>query len=343
MTDIGTNIKKLRLSKTMTQEQLAEKLHISAQAVSKWENGTTAPDIALLPELSVIFGVTIDDLFTLTDEARFERIDNMLWDVRFIPETTFRETERFLRDKMNDPATEPQATLLLAQLYNKRADEYHDMASPLARRALMLNPESKDAHNAIFDAERGPYDDWNTINHHELIEFYKGVVERRPDDRRGYYWLLDLLIADGRCAEAREYAERMKATGYTFHYELYMYKIIKQEGNLTEALETLDAMLTDHPDEWMANFAYASEMAKICRYDKAVEYFKKDIELAPAPRYVDPFEAIAHICEIRGDYSGAVDMYRQAMEIMKTEWNETEGEGIDRYLREIARLEAKMK
>ena len=43
-------------------------------------------------------------------------------------------------------------TLLLAELYNKRAAEYHELASPLARRALQLLPGRKAAHNAIFDA-----------------------------------------------------------------------------------------------------------------------------------------------------------------------------------------------
>ena len=40
--DIGSKIKTLRLSKSMTQEQLVKALHVSAQAVSKWENGSFA-------------------------------------------------------------------------------------------------------------------------------------------------------------------------------------------------------------------------------------------------------------------------------------------------------------
>lgn len=46
----------------LTQEQLAEKCGVTPQAVSKWENDLTAPDIGLLPVLSGIFGVTCDDL-----------------------------------------------------------------------------------------------------------------------------------------------------------------------------------------------------------------------------------------------------------------------------------------
>ena len=46
-----------------TQEMLAEKLGITFQAVSKWENGLSSPDISMLPVLSQLFGVSVDDLF----------------------------------------------------------------------------------------------------------------------------------------------------------------------------------------------------------------------------------------------------------------------------------------
>ena len=73
---IGNNIKQLRLNRGITQEQLAEQLHISGQAVSKWENNTAMPDIACLPLLADFFGVTIDELMdyklnALTNKERF--------------------------------------------------------------------------------------------------------------------------------------------------------------------------------------------------------------------------------------------------------------------------------
>lgn len=60
--DIGSKIKTLRLSKSMTQEQLAKALHVSAQAVSKWENGKSYPDIYSLLLLSALFDVSLDQL-----------------------------------------------------------------------------------------------------------------------------------------------------------------------------------------------------------------------------------------------------------------------------------------
>jgi transcriptional regulator with XRE-family HTH domain len=60
---IGEKIKELRKNRGITQEQLAEKLGISFQAVSKWENDVAYPDITLVPVLAGIFGVTTDYLF----------------------------------------------------------------------------------------------------------------------------------------------------------------------------------------------------------------------------------------------------------------------------------------
>lgn len=63
--NIGQIIRKLRKERNFTQEELAEQLNISAQAVSKWENGTSLPDISQVVPLASVFGVTTDVLFDL--------------------------------------------------------------------------------------------------------------------------------------------------------------------------------------------------------------------------------------------------------------------------------------
>ncbi|MBE5810548.1 MAG: helix-turn-helix transcriptional regulator [Clostridiales bacterium] len=64
---IGENIRALRQRKGLTQEQVAQQLGVSYQAVSKWENEANTPDIGLLPGIAALFGVSIDALFA--DEA----------------------------------------------------------------------------------------------------------------------------------------------------------------------------------------------------------------------------------------------------------------------------------
>ena len=60
---IGEKIKKLRKAKQISQESLANVLGVTFQAVSKWETGSTTPDLALIPPLASFFGVSIDELF----------------------------------------------------------------------------------------------------------------------------------------------------------------------------------------------------------------------------------------------------------------------------------------
>lgn len=63
-TTLGTRIAALRREKEWKQDELAEKLGVSPQAVSKWENAQTCPDISLLPLLAKILGVSVDELLT---------------------------------------------------------------------------------------------------------------------------------------------------------------------------------------------------------------------------------------------------------------------------------------
>lgn len=67
---ISENIRKHRKEAGLTQEQLAERFGVSFQAVSRWENGTTYPDIELIPSIAEFFGIAIDELMGATKEDR---------------------------------------------------------------------------------------------------------------------------------------------------------------------------------------------------------------------------------------------------------------------------------
>lgn len=61
---LGNRISQLRKEKGLTQEELAQFLDVSPQAVSKWENDLTCPDISSLPKLAQILGVSVDTLLS---------------------------------------------------------------------------------------------------------------------------------------------------------------------------------------------------------------------------------------------------------------------------------------
>jgi len=63
MTTFSKNLKRFRIAKNMTQEQVADYLGVSAQTVSRWECNTTLPDVTILPEIARLYCVSIDDFY----------------------------------------------------------------------------------------------------------------------------------------------------------------------------------------------------------------------------------------------------------------------------------------
>ena len=69
---MGSRIRQARLAAGLTQKQLADQLHITDRAVSKWERGLSAPDIALLEPLAQLLGISVEELLAgqrLTETA----------------------------------------------------------------------------------------------------------------------------------------------------------------------------------------------------------------------------------------------------------------------------------
>ncbi len=78
---IGANIKRIRLERNLTQEEVAAHLGISFQAISKWERGDGYPDIEMLPSLANYLGITIDELLGVSEKEMKEKYDavNQQW------------------------------------------------------------------------------------------------------------------------------------------------------------------------------------------------------------------------------------------------------------------------
>ena len=71
MSEVSNSIKKLRQEKKLSQEELAEKLYVTRQAVSNWENGKTHPDIDTITKLANIFDVSVERIIYGKAKSRF--------------------------------------------------------------------------------------------------------------------------------------------------------------------------------------------------------------------------------------------------------------------------------
>ncbi len=123
--NIGKKIKELRKQRGITQEQLAESIGVSFQAVSKWENNIAFPDITLVPILASYFGVTTDELlgFSLSKvELEVESIAEEAYGFRESNPQTSREILVEGLKKYPDNAT-LLGSLLYVLNYSENPDE----------------------------------------------------------------------------------------------------------------------------------------------------------------------------------------------------------------------------
>ncbi len=338
--ELGNQIRVLRTQRGVTQEALAEHLNVSPQAVSKWERDAALPDIQLLPALSAYFGVTIDALFSLTDDTRMERIENMLNDERFLDEAVVERERAFLLEKARREPGNGRPLAILAALENTLAERHQERAAEYAKEALLRDPVSRDAHSDLVRAMGGRLADWCCANHRELIGWYQAFLEKNPENRGGYMWLIDQLIDDGRLEEARKYLARMEAVDGTYRTPLYHGLIAWADGDKAGAMAVWEQMGRDWPEEWGVWLSLGDVMARTGQYERAKGYYRKAYELQPPLKYMDGLDSIAQVCELAGDIPGAVAAREEQIAALGTYWNIHTGEMIDKGRREIERLKA---
>ena len=129
---IAKNLRRLRLDKGLTQEELAERIGVTGQAVSKWEREECYPDITLLPGLANCFNVTVDELLGMAE------IKGKMWYVYAMANTL--QAEGKYRDAV--------------AIYDEALKTFPADLGLLAARAEALAMEGEGIENAIEACER---------------------------------------------------------------------------------------------------------------------------------------------------------------------------------------------
>ena len=131
---IGTKIKELRKQRSITQEQLANSIGISFQAVSKWENNLALPDISLAPILASYFGVSMDELFDFHLTELEQKVDATCTEAYEYRESNPEKSRKILEEGLKKY---PDNDILLNNLlyvinYTENPDETIAVASKLS-------------------------------------------------------------------------------------------------------------------------------------------------------------------------------------------------------------------
>ena len=277
---LGNKIKQLRHKSGLTQEQIATRIGVSAQSVSKWETEVSMPDISLLPVIANEFGVSIDELFDLSTDQKLYRIEKRIETEEEFSSELFREYEDFLLTQLQENTDRTRILSLLASLYHHRMESDALKVSKYAREAIMLKPEVKECQWLLQMAEGERAWDWNADNCASLIDFYKQVIENdklEPKTPLPYYYLLDDLIADRRTDEAKKYLDILKTLPAHREILIPVYEANIELAKFNE--NGADKIMTEALNRFADDSAFVFEMAQYyarkCDYTQAISLFEK--------------------------------------------------------------------
>ncbi len=282
------NLRLLRQEKNYTQERLAEELGVSPQAVSRWECGTTLPDVMLLPDIARLYGITVDDLF----KEEINTYENYAQRLLAVYEAT-RKSEDFL-------AAEQEFLKLLAGehtandlrgfgvLYHymtrycaARAEEYLDAAIEKAEKEEKTEPAGKVDWIGLSAAQQKLSLLCDLGRGREEAVRYEKETEKYPSDPKS--WLL--CVAAYHFVGENEQADEMVKKALTRFSEnallhCYAGDICKELNRQEEAFFHWEKTLELDPAVMAASYSMAFCHEELEQYGKAYKQWseiKKDL------------------------------------------------------------------
>ena len=213
---IGEVIRKYRKNKNMTQEEMANRLGVTAPAVNKWENGNSMPDIMLLAPIARLLGITLDTLLSFREELTQEEINNLIIELnnrlKAEPyEEVFLWAKKIMEEYPNCEWLVLQMTVVLdvhrLMVKVEDGDKYDDYI--LARFNRSLGSDDEELRSCAADSLFGFYtrkEQWEKAEEY-LSYFSKENPERK---RKQAY----IYSKTGRMEEAYRTYEQILFSGY---------------------------------------------------------------------------------------------------------------------------------
>ena len=274
MTVFSKNLKRLRLSKHLTQEQAAEALGVSTQTVSRWECNTTLPDVTMLPQIAALYCVTIDELYRENSTA----YENYAMRLLSVFESSHKP-EDFI-----------QAYLEYQKLLKSEAYSANDLRSYGILHQYMMQV-CRDKAEEVFDRviKNGPGDDpetyWSTRRQKGYFLWELGRNQETIDTF--------LPLVEAGSSELQEWICLIQAYSFAEAYDTAWEWWQKAESKFSES-----AIL----------HIYAGDLLRsLKRYDEAFPHWKRALEMEP--QWCDSAFSMASCYEEMGEYGKAAAVY----------------------------------
>lgn len=261
---MGNKIRALRKKKNISQEVLANYLGLSFQAISKWENGDSMPDVAMIPAIASFFEVSTDELFDFNRLETEAKVQQMCWDIADYRNDDPQRAEKAYRELLRQY---PGNDIILNNLiYVLQALDKHEELVSLCKTII----EGTKYDEIRFDAARILAETYKKLGEYQLC---RDTIELIPEfffsHREEKALLLD---GDDMFRPAWQEKERCASTFVDMTFRLVDYYLEagdkeKAQHQLTLICSFIDLMKGDiTPPFWKKNY-YLSEGLE--KYQKA--------------------------------------------------------------------------
>lgn len=299
-TVFSDNLKKFRQQKNYTQEQVAEILGVSSHTVSRWECGTTLPDVLTLPEIARLYEVTVDDFYKKKTVA----YDNYAQRLASVYEKT-RDPEDFMRCrieyekqiKKGEMSTEDK--WLYGWIHMYMMNFCRDIAVEWYDKAVADDPNDDPQNYEIACMQRI----WMFFllkKENEIIAELEEKAKANPDNPRDTDHLLIAL----------SFAER-----HEDGYEIFKKAVEK------------------FPDDWRIYINGGDFSKKLGQYDEALEYYDKAGEIGTY--FCDELYCKANLYDDLGEYEKSYAEYMKIAEILRGRGFDVEADMAEKDAEEV--------
>lgn len=270
---MGEKIRTLRKERNLSQEVLAQYLGISFQAVSKWENGSAMPDVAMIPAIASFFNVSTDELFDFNRLDTERKVQQACWDIADWRSENPENAEKAYRDLLKQY---PGNEIILANLlYVLQKLERNAELIDLCKSVI----ESAKLEDIRYDAARIMAEAYKAMGEYGLCksaidlipEFFFTHLEEKAlllegDDMFHPAWQQKEQSLDSFILMSMRLADYYEATG----------EIEKAQRQLLQARDAILIVKEDDiPPFWSENYFMADGMKRLSELNRRLEHLNQ--------------------------------------------------------------------
>lgn len=301
----GENLKRLRMAKNYTQEQAAQLLNISPKSLSRWECGSTMPDVMMLPEIARLYCVTVDDLYKEQSvayenyAARLLAVYEASRDIR-----DFYNAEREYDKLLKSQAYTMNDLRLYGILYQYHMVDCKEAALRLFEKGLSMGEES--APEVYHQIERQRMLLRSQVGENEKnIEEQMAKHAKHPHD---FYCYINLLVAYLYANDNQKALEVFQKTEKEFSNQALLYAyggdLYKRLGNYKAAFDCWDKAFVLDSEMSAVLWSKGGCYEELGEYQKAYEVWNSLVAWLEERGYEAETEEPRRLAEGCGEKSG---------------------------------------